>query len=487
MAGLGLMNAVQAYQQGTQFKLQQEQQQRAQAQQAALDEANKAFGQVIEESKSEWARNGAQGQYRPSGDTYFRAAEARGNALVRAGLYDHYMQNEAQIAPIRIKTRAEALQQYELDGDVDKLARRVYPTLFDGKTIVGSERVRGQESEGEGTPGPAVYKFKLSDGTEQVIKPQEFVAQLKTSLIDPAESAKREALLNFERAKRDITTKGQIEVENVRGKNRLEAANVRADAARDVASTRADATAEAAEIRGKYGTEIARIRGDFQSLAARARASGGGRTSDDVQRFKALELAARSSMESIRKELASKEARLKDVSSSERAGVQSAVDGLKQQLEEARGVHSEIMAGMQKPASAAPAGAGLSDAKTGAAPISAPMEQARAEAVSTGQPVQIDIGGRRGTFDAQGGLSDAQGPFKTPMVESGPNDRPSRMPMAGAGPNEPKSRMPMVGASKAEAANDAPPVKLLKEGVRTRFKNGQVWTLQNGKAVKVSG
>ena len=40
-------------------------------------------------------------------------------------------------------------------------------------------------------------------------------------------------------------------------------------------------------------------------------------------------------------------------------------------------------------------------------------------------------------------------------------------------------------AAPAPAPSSTPPVNLLKEGVNTRFKNGQVWTLKNGKPVKV--
>jgi hypothetical protein len=34
-------------------------------------------------------------------------------------------------------------------------------------------------------------------------------------------------------------------------------------------------------------------------------------------------------------------------------------------------------------------------------------------------------------------------------------------------------------------AASAPPVKYLKEGQQTTFKNGEVWTLQNGKPVRI--
>lgn len=38
----------------------------------------------------------------------------------------------------------------------------------------------------------------------------------------------------------------------------------------------------------------------------------------------------------------------------------------------------------------------------------------------------------------------------------------------------------------AATAGQAPPPNMLKDGVNTKFKNGQVWTLQNGKAVRVN-
>jgi hypothetical protein len=40
-------------------------------------------------------------------------------------------------------------------------------------------------------------------------------------------------------------------------------------------------------------------------------------------------------------------------------------------------------------------------------------------------------------------------------------------------------------AGSTETAAEAPPVSLLKEGVRTKFKNGQVWTLRGGKPIRV--
>jgi hypothetical protein len=53
---------------------------------------------------------------------------------------------------------------------------------------------------------------------------------------------------------------------------------------------------------------------------------------------------------------------------------------------------------------------------------------------------------------------------------------PALMPRAEAKPTETKP---------AAAPTSSPPVNLLKEGVETKFTNGQTWTLKNGKPVQV--
>lgn len=214
--GLGLQSALRSYTQGLAWKQGQEQLAKQQAQQRSMEEANAAATGVIEQSRGEWAANGAQGEYRPNNQTLFKAAEARGQALAKAGLWDQFLQNEASVAPIRLKTRAEALQRYQIDGDVDKLAREVYPTLFDGKTIVGSEKIEGAPA-GAGFPvRPEKLLLKLSDGSSHSVEPQQLVAQIKLSL-DP-EALKRESLLNFENAKAKLQAEAKIEVEREKGR-----------------------------------------------------------------------------------------------------------------------------------------------------------------------------------------------------------------------------------------------------------------------------
>jgi hypothetical protein len=412
MSGLGLMQAVQGYQQGVAWKQRQDQMARAQAQQQALDAANQeAAGLIKQDQQQHVLRGGDPANYRPPEDLMFKAAEARGGALAKAGLWEQFMENEAKVAPMRLQARAKAVQQYEADRDPVKFVMAVNGSMFNGKDVKGVEKVDGTpEVDGAGGMGAQAtkggVKVTFSDGTSQVIDPDAAAKGIKVGLLDPKAWAISEAQAAAKRLEQSQQTEGQLKVVSAQGENAKAVARINADSRENVADTNAEARTTAAEIRGKYSKETATIRGEFQSLASKARGGSGGRTSDDVQRFKALELSARSSMESIRKELAAKEALLKDAGSKDRPRIVAAVEALKTELDDARGVHSEIIATMRQPAGGAPSG-GLSDA-TPTAPsapaASAPMEQARAEAVSTKQPVQYDLGGKRGTITPSGGL-----------------------------------------------------------------------------------
>lgn len=226
MAGLGLTDAVMRYQQGVQWRQQQDQLQKQQERQALIDGANKAATDVLERSKAEWALNGAQGEYRPNDMTMLEAAEARGMALAKGGDWEAFLQNEAAVQPHRIRVRSSALQAYEQDGDIEKLARTVYPTVFDGKKIVGIERQQGAPgSDGQGAiPAmeaiPDKLKVKLSDGSEQVVEPSKIVAMVKQSLVDPRVAAENEVKLNFLRAQEAV--KGEAERANIRERGRVD-------------------------------------------------------------------------------------------------------------------------------------------------------------------------------------------------------------------------------------------------------------------------
>lgn len=220
MAGLGLASGIRAYQQGVEWKQRQEddavarsvrdeQIARQREMRAKLEEANKEFGRVIDESKAQWGLNGAQGQYTPNEETMFRAAEARGAALAKHGMWDEFMANEAKVAPMRQQARMRAVQRFEVDGDAESLARAIYPTLFDGKRLKSVTR-----DDGNGT-GPAALMMEMDDGSKHAM-PVDKLYQAAKMATDP-EALKREALLNYERAKAGIYVDREGQVAKVRG------------------------------------------------------------------------------------------------------------------------------------------------------------------------------------------------------------------------------------------------------------------------------
>lgn len=287
MAGLGLMNAVDAYQQGVSWKQGQDEIARVQRQRAQLDEANQAATGVINASQAEWAANGAQGRYRPNDSTMFKAAEARGAALAKHGLWDQFMQNEAQVAPMRLKARSSALQKYESDGDIESLARTVYPTIFDGKEITGIERIEG--ADGSANLGlkaiPTKLKIKLSDGTTQDMEPQSLVQMVKSSLIDPQTTLRNEVMLNMERAKQAVKTEGLLTVEREKGAQTRQTEEVKGKNARGLADVKFgldsqlhaadnDTRIKVADGNNKATLGAARIGADSRIAVAEAKAAG---------------------------------------------------------------------------------------------------------------------------------------------------------------------------------------------------------------------
>lgn len=292
MAGLGLMQAVQGYQQGLAWKQQQDQIARQQEAQARIDEANRAAADVFSKSKAEWAMNGAQGEYRPNDMTMLRAAEARGQHFAKSGDWDNFVRNEAAVQGQRARIRASALQQYELNGDPVALMQTVYPTIFDGKQIASVEKIGGTtglSADGD-PPAPPVLKFKLDDGTEGQVSPDDLVRRVKMTLVDPQRMAALEIQNNLQQALVNARTTGtlkgieargeqarttegvkhgnKVDFEGVRQENRLDLADVNNETRRDIARGNND-TARAVGA----GHDAARV---ATAGAGRGGSSGGG-------------------------------------------------------------------------------------------------------------------------------------------------------------------------------------------------------------------
>lgn len=429
MAGIGLANAVAGYQQGVQWRQQQDQiaqQQARAAKQQALEAEREAVnqesaGMMKQALQDHVLRGGKPEEFRPPEDLMFKLGERRSVSFLQRGMVDDFYANEAKLAAPRLQTRARAVQEYEADQDPVKFLMSVNRSVFNGKDVKGVEKISATSGSPGEPPTNAGVRVTFSDGTSQVVDPDAVAKSVKIGLLDPKEYAKKEADAAFERLKQEQHTAGRMKEIDAQGKSSIRVAEINADSRESVAETNAAARTAAAEIRGQYGKETAKIRGEFQSLATRARGSGG-TSSAEVQRFKALELSARSSMESIRKELAAKEALLKDAGSKDRPRIVAAVEALKAELDDARGVHSEIISTMRTPA-AAEDGADNKPAPNIPAGLAAikGTGNARAEAIGAGEPVQFDLGGKKGSFDARGGLS-----------EVAPGTKPAAAPKAGS-------------------------------------------------------
>lgn len=395
--------------QGKQFAQQQEQlakQQELQAKREAVDQ--ESAGMMKQAMQDHVLRGGKPEEFRPPEDLMFKMAESRSASFAKHGLMEDFYANEAKVAPMRLQARAKAVQQYEADRDPVKFVMAVNNSMFNGKDVKGVEKIdatpQAESADGlqgvEGTKGGVRVTF--SDGTSQIIDPDAAAKGIKVSMLDPKQWAMSEAQAAAKRLEQEHRAETDIKVVRARGDEarktiaaggevKREIAGIQADSREAVAATNADSREAAAETRATGAVDAAKARGP-------ARGAGTGpRTSDEVARFKARELAARSAAEGIRKDLASKQSMLKDAGAKDRPAIQAAIDDLRVKLDSARKEHSDVLAEM-KPGRA---GGGLADAAPAA---SAPMEQARAKAVSSGEPVQYDLGGKKGTIAPSGGL-----------------------------------------------------------------------------------
>lgn len=237
---LTLADVAGAHQQGIEDRQRNADADRAQKAQAVYDGANQAAAAVVDKSKAQWAISGAQGDYKPSDDTMLKSAEARGQHFASAGDWDGFFKNEGAVQGQRMRVRQGAFERYNLDGDVQSLARAIGPTVFSGKQISGTELVKGGPKDAlKGAPsGPDKLRVTYDDGTSLLADPQEFVNKLKLSLTDPAKMAELDAKLSFLSAQERIKTKGQIEVAGETGRQSRLTEGVKGDNQRSLADTK---------------------------------------------------------------------------------------------------------------------------------------------------------------------------------------------------------------------------------------------------------
>ena len=207
MAGLGLTNALQSYQQGVQWRQQQDLIAEQKAKKDKINAANQAGTGYIEEAKQaheaeqaaalqEYTKNKGSTEgfqatpFRPNDKVMFGAAARRGDALLNAGLFDEYAQNRAAIIPMQIQSRQAAWQKFQTDGDHGALGAAMYDTIPDGKHVKSYDVLDGAGPDGK-KAGKKI-RFHLDDGTIKMFSPEEVEGMAMRAAMNPQELAKVE-------------------------------------------------------------------------------------------------------------------------------------------------------------------------------------------------------------------------------------------------------------------------------------------------------
>ena len=211
---------------------------------------------------------GAQGQWVPTDETKMRAAEARGIALARAGDWQSYLKNEGTVAGLRTMLRGRALQEFEVDGDIEKLLRRHHATVFDGRDIVAVEKLPGADAvEQLPAQAPAIL-VRYSDGSEAKLDPRRVVGAIKTSLADPAKAAEEEIKFNFSQMLERFKGDQKVEQIRVEGQERRATEQVKGGEDRATAGYKHDLDVGLAGVKFGHDRSLARERfGHEKSLA----------------------------------------------------------------------------------------------------------------------------------------------------------------------------------------------------------------------------
>lgn len=295
MAGLGLSDALVRYQQGVNFRQQQDLQERETRRRDAVNAASKAGADILTQAQRDheaqqaaalmdWTKQKGSAEgfkatpFRADENLYIRAMDARSAALASRGEWDDWLKAESIAMPLRERVRentiGKALQQYDSDGDPVALAKAVYPTVYDGKEIadvqvdktggLGFKGAAGLSVAGKDLPSER-YVFKLSDGT--TLKPMtkdQLVERVKWAQMNPAEvrkyefaqraeAAKRAAELEQTKAKESMRGDQDRQTEGVKHGHKMAQIGLLNAGRQEVAETRADTSLKVAATRAAGG------------------------------------------------------------------------------------------------------------------------------------------------------------------------------------------------------------------------------------------
>lgn len=323
MAGLGLTNALQDFQQGVAWNDQQKQQAVVNKQLQTVQQANAAGAAAIQQAKDADAAQQQQAwtaanpgadpstfqpkPFQMTPDVLLTGMHARSDALAQSGDLDLWTRNEAATLPIRNQIRQQvigkALADYDATGDGAALAKAAYPTVHDGVNItnITTDPTGGMGMQGAsaaaaaGQPVKPVYNISLSNGQKQSLTGDQIAVMAHDAIMDPSKLADIEFQSRIQAAK----TAGEMAVnkakaaaegdqarqtEGVKGQNALQVEGLRSDTSLKVGAGNNAATMGAAGLRAGAETAAAGISAGGRVDAAKIRAGAGGDGQKKVQR-----------------------------------------------------------------------------------------------------------------------------------------------------------------------------------------------------------
>jgi hypothetical protein len=295
MRMMTLDDVVRAGQEGAEWKQQQRQVKRAEAQQAADDEANQAFSQALEADRQAFVQGGGDpSRYKPSDVAMLRGVNARGMALARSGNWRGFMENQVAAAQQTQRAAAQALQKFEADKDIVSFAKSFYATIPDGREIVEAELVPGgAEGAPKGAPsGATMLRVKTDDGQVKMVNPDELIQGAMASMRDPVKAAEDRAKLALQTALAKIEQDKQIGVQRVRGEEDRKTATVRNEGTLAAVDRRADRSMEETRFREGEATRRTNISAGATLESAKIRSAGGG-DKEDAGNIRTLQQANR--------------------------------------------------------------------------------------------------------------------------------------------------------------------------------------------------
>jgi hypothetical protein len=284
MAGLNLSGAIDGYQQGVQWKQQQDAQQKLndanEAFKATLADRQKAHEQGQMDELSNWVQSGKSGSefqakpWQPGDMDYLQAAQARQTKLAQSGDYDNYVKSAAAMAPMVTQYRAKALQEY--GNDEAALAKAVYPTFMDGREVKSADYVDGAGPDGK--KGARQLRLNLSDGSTQILPEGQLSNMVKQSTMNPQQQL-AEANYLYDLKKKAFEAEQARQTEGVKQDGRLKLEGVKAGYAKDLASVN----------NGYRLSQIGAMGSEARKTKGTPGAGGGGASGEDSLAFKGLQ------------------------------------------------------------------------------------------------------------------------------------------------------------------------------------------------------